>query len=293
MDNGWHGSADLTENLVPLQDLILLPGNPRHGDVGAISQSLERFGQRSPIKINADNVVLGGNHTLLAAQALGWTQIAVTITDGLEGAEQSAYALADNRLSDLATYDNELLFDMTMHVQDETGDLAGTGYDMEDVEDLRLEVERGGVSDDEYFTPKWIFEALGLEFDLDVAAPPGGVEWIPAARFFTKEDDGLTQNWDGLVWCNPPYSEATPWVERMIDHNQGVMLLPFVDSNWLDRVWSEAGASILLPRDMEFVRPNRTDQRIMFRTGLWAFGDVSEEAIRRVSPDVRVLSDAV
>jgi DNA modification methylase len=139
-NNGWHGSDDLAETLVRIEDLILLPGNPRHGDVGAISQSLERFGQRSPIKINEDNIVLGGNHTLLAAQALGWTDIAVTVASGLEGAEQSAYALADNRLSDLATYDNELLYDMAMHVESETGDLTGTGYDMEDLEDMDREL---------------------------------------------------------------------------------------------------------------------------------------------------------
>src|SRR5690606_35780948 len=50
---------------------------------------------------------------------------------------------------------------------------------------------------DDYYTPAWLFDALGLTFDLDVASPPGGVEWVPAARFYTVEDDGLSQPWTG------------------------------------------------------------------------------------------------
>ena len=48
---------------------------------------------------------------------------------------------------------------------------------------------------DDYYTPAWVFDAMGLRFDLDPASPPGGVPWIPAARYFTMEDDGLAQEW--------------------------------------------------------------------------------------------------
>src|ERR1700749_4562127 len=49
----------------------------------------------------------------------------------------------------------------------------------------------------EWYPPPGIFEALGLEFDLDPCAPPGGLPWIPAKRFLSIEDDGLTQPWEG------------------------------------------------------------------------------------------------
>lgn len=49
------------------------------------------------------------------------------------------------------------------------------------------------------------------EFDLDVAAAPHNTK---APRFFTKDDDGLTQPWRGNVWCNPPYSNIGAWVEK-------------------------------------------------------------------------------
>jgi hypothetical protein len=73
---------------------------------------------------------------------------------------------------------------------------------------------------DDHYTPAWIFETLDLTFDLDVAAPPGGIPWIPARRYYTMEDDGLAQPWNGLVWMNPPYSNATPWVNRFLEHGR-------------------------------------------------------------------------
>jgi hypothetical protein len=60
------------------------------------------------------------------------------------------------------------------------------------------------MTSDDYYTPPWIFETLGLTFDLDVASPPGGIDWIPARRYFTIADDGLSQPWQGFVWMNPP-----------------------------------------------------------------------------------------
>jgi len=57
---------------------------------------------------------------------------------------------------------------------------------------------RGSASTDEWYTPPEVFAALGINFELDPAAPPGGVPWIPAARHFSKRDDGLTQPWSGL-----------------------------------------------------------------------------------------------
>lgn len=78
---------------------------------------------------------------------------------------------------------------------------------------------------DDWYTPEWVFNGLGLEFDLDVAAPPGGVPWVPAANYYTESDDGLLQPWSGLVWCNPPYSAPTAWCYKWAEHPDGLILL--------------------------------------------------------------------
>lgn len=78
----------------------------------------------------------------------------------------------------------------------------------------------------EWYTPREVFDALGLMFDLDPCAPPGGVPWIPAARNFSIADDGLHQPWQGRVWLNPPYGkEAGRWVQKLAEHGHGIALV--------------------------------------------------------------------
>ena len=43
-----------------------------------------------------------------------------------------------------------------------------------------------GVTTNDYYTPKGLFDAMGLEFDIDVAAPVQGIPWIPAKRWFSQ-----------------------------------------------------------------------------------------------------------
>jgi len=81
------------------------------------------------------------------------------------------------------------------------------------------------LDSDAWYTPPWIFEGMCLEFDLDVAHPAEPLEWIPAVARFTVADDGLGQPWHGLVWCNPPFSDAGPWCRRWAEHPEGCLLI--------------------------------------------------------------------
>jgi phage N-6-adenine-methyltransferase len=73
------------------------------------------------------------------------------------------------------------------------------------------------IENDERYTTRetimWCKERAGVgAFDLDVAACAES-HW--SERYYTKADDGLAQPWDGgRVWCNPPYSDIAPWVEK-------------------------------------------------------------------------------
>lgn len=103
---------------------------PRNLD--AIRGSLARFGQRRPLVVTPDYVVVAGNGALAAARELGWTHVAVTVYPGTEE-EARAFALADNRTAELAEWDSLVLLESL-----EAVDLEGTGFDLDDLADLRV-----------------------------------------------------------------------------------------------------------------------------------------------------------
>lgn len=118
---------------------------------------------------------------------------------------------------------------------------------------------RTDASSDEWYTPPSIFDALGLRFDLDPAAPPGGVPWVPADRHFSKREDGLTQPWDGhRAWVNPPYGRVTPdWLRKLATHGDGLALVfACTDTRWFQWVATEASALCFIRGRLRFHRPD-------------------------------------
>lgn len=104
-------------------------------NIEAIKESLRKFGQVKPIVISADKVVVAGNGTLQSAKELGWTQIqAVQIPAEWDEAKIKAYAIADNRSSELANWD---LPKLSMQVEE----LKEYGYELEDIGFTKRDLE--------------------------------------------------------------------------------------------------------------------------------------------------------
>ena len=138
------------------------------------------------------------------------------------------------------------------------------------------------LTTDDYYTPKWLFDALELEFDIDVAAPLQGIPWLPAKRWFSQADDGLSQEWGGaLVWMNPPFSGPRPWVEKFIENGNGIALLPVSRSKWFGKIWERADAILPTTPDWKFQRPNGKLETISYQTFLFAIGPKSTAALHR------------
>lgn len=144
-------APDLKPLCVPIENLSLMAGNPRKGDVEAVKRSYKKFGQRKPIVARrlgisengfASGTVTAGNHQLEAARALGWSEIAVVFIDEDESTAK-AFSLADNRTHDLGTYDEEELNSLLKEIEAFDGDLfAATGYNSGDI-DVLLESLNG------------------------------------------------------------------------------------------------------------------------------------------------------
>ena len=94
---------------------------------------------------------------------------------------------------------------------------------------------------DDRETPPEVFAEFDKRlgpFTLDVAASAHNTK-VPS-NYYSIEDDGLSAPWEGSVWCNPPYSNIRPWVEK---------------------AWSEWTQSIMAPYRIVMLLPaNRTEQ---------------------------------
>lgn len=123
--------ADIIKSLVnqtvrvSLETLATHPRNPRIGNVDEIAKSLEKNGLYRPLVVQrSSNYILAGNHTFKAAKKLGWTHIDVVYLD-VNDRLGRRIMIADNKTSDLGTYDNPILADVLQEFKD---DLEGTGY---------------------------------------------------------------------------------------------------------------------------------------------------------------------
>jgi hypothetical protein len=149
-----------------------------------------------------------------------------------------------------------------------------------DIQDSLFNITDHQTTSDDHYTPKWIFDVLNVQFDIDVASPPGGIPYINAKKYYTQADDGLTADWQGLVWCNPPYSNVGPWIDRLNNHKNGIALLPYVKSPWRNKVWAGADG-IMEPSDVYSIKfmHRGKEKEIMFPTYFAGWGAVALDAM--------------
>jgi ParB-like chromosome segregation protein Spo0J len=121
---------------VAIDSLRADPANVRthsQRNIDAIKASLQRFGQQRPIVVNADGMVIAGNGTLQAAIELGWSEIEVVRTS-LEGADAIAFAVADNRTSELAAWNDEALAEQLQQLSEiDPALMAATGFSLDEM----------------------------------------------------------------------------------------------------------------------------------------------------------------
>ena len=141
------------------------------------------------------------------------------------------------------------------------------------------------VSSDDWYTPKWIIDTLG-PFDLDPCAPPFSVRpYDIALKAYTKEDDGLSRDWEGIVWMNPPYSRVLlrQFCEKMAQHDNGIALLVNRQDNllWQEVIFPTAKSMIFMRHRVKFIRPDGTTGSPFFGSCLVAWGNDCDCRLRK------------
>lgn len=129
-----------TYRIAPVEELHEHPENPRQGDVGAIVTSIDANGFYGALVVQkSTRFVLAGNHRLKALRARGVTHVPIIERD-VDDQTALKILLVDNRSGDLASYDEVKLLEL-LTLAAESGYLEGTGYDGDDLDDMRMQWE--------------------------------------------------------------------------------------------------------------------------------------------------------
>lgn len=140
----------------------------------------------------------------------------------------------------------------------------------------------------EWYTPKWIFDELDIPFDLDPCSPWDFETFVPAKTKFTIFDDGLSREWSGRVWLNPPYGPDTGfWMRRLIAHGNGIALVfSRTDAEWCQQAMRACTAMLFMSGRIAFV-PGIENAHKADRAGagtvLFAFGADNAGALEKMS----------
>ena len=134
----------------PIDDVIPYARNPRkNGDaIAKVAASLKEFGWQQPIVVDSEMVVIAGHTRLAAARKLGMEKVPVVIADGLTPSQVKAYRLADNRVSQEAQWDDELLSVELEELLADGYNLSETGFDEDELASL-LAQEIEGLTDED------------------------------------------------------------------------------------------------------------------------------------------------
>lgn len=139
---------------------------------------------------------------------------------------------------------------------------------------------------DEWYTPRYIFDAIVLTFDLDVSAPKEGPRYVPAKQWLTAEQDGLRSDWHGLVWMNPPFGHQRHkrlWLTKFFLHGNGIALVPDrTSAPWWQNFAPIAELVCFVAPKIKFERPDGTlGESPGTGTALFASGQVAAEALSK------------
>lgn len=205
---------------VPISKLVPSPTNPRiHGEaqLKQLRRSLRKFGFVTPVLIDFDYNIIAGHGRIEAAKAEGMTEVPCVMVSDLTEEQRRAYIIADNKLTENATWDQTLLMDELEYLKAMEFPVELTGFqlqidgscpdavEMETSDEYEAFVDKfkPKATSDDCFTPPAVYEAVK-----EWAVKEYGLEGRKIVRPFFPGGD--YQNADYPEGCvvidNPPFS---------------------------------------------------------------------------------------
>jgi len=146
-----------------------------------------------------------------------------------------------------------------------------------------MKIHEAKGQSNEWYTPKYIFDALGLGFDLDVAAPKDRTFChVPAREFITE--NSLTEKWSGFIWMNAPFgnqSDKFLWLKKYVEHGNGIALTPDrTSAPWWQFTSKNTDAVLFVDGKIKFIKPDgKLGEQPGNGTTLFAKGEMAVKAL--------------
>jgi site-specific DNA-methyltransferase (adenine-specific) len=179
-----------------VDEIIPYENNPRKNDdaVDYVAKSIEEFGFKVPIIIDKNNVIVTGHTRLKAAKKLGLEEVPTIKADDLTEEQIKAFRLADNKVSEYATWDDDLL---NIELKDLDIDMSNFGFDM----DFDIEEEQEVVEDEVPEVPEEPKAKLGDIYQL-------GNHRLMCGDSTSEEDVTklMNENIASIEITSPPYN---------------------------------------------------------------------------------------
>lgn len=183
---------------LPVEKLVFDPNNARkHSDenLAAIANSLRQFGQRKPVVVTAENLIVAGNGTVEAAFLIGMTDVdVVRVPKDWTSDQIKAFALADNRTAELAEWDGQVLSAQLLQLYEADFDVEALGFE------LPQQIEMEVIEEDDIPEPKETRVVAGDVWQLgDHRLHCGDALDVASYEKLLGEEKA------DLVWTDPPY----------------------------------------------------------------------------------------
>lgn len=187
-----------------IEELVPYANNPRHNDnaVASIAASIKQFGFLVPVLIDRAKTIVAGHTRVKAAQQLGMLEVPTITVEDLTDEEVKAYRIADNKLSELASWNLELLADELAQLNAAEFDLSTVGFTDEELHSLLSgDIIEGHTDPDAVPEPP------------DDPITQSGDLWILGEHRLLCGDSGASMDVDRLLDgekvhlanCDPPY----------------------------------------------------------------------------------------
>ena len=249
--------------------------------VAKLASSIREFGFVNPVLIDKDYNVIAGHGRILAAQKLCMEEIPCVFIEGLSEAQRKAYILADNRLSELADWDMDLVTSELEILQEQSFDFDITGFDLENVtadwferhdrndtsrqegneeyNEFLDKFEQPKTTDDCY-TPDLVYEAVA-----NWVANEYGIDRKNFVRPFYPGGDYQAEKYKktDIVVDNPPFSILSEILKFYTE--KGVRFFLFAPALTL---FSSSSSSCAIGAGAQIVYENKANVSTSFLTNL-------------------------